>query len=154
MPAEYEAESDAGLASLPPEEKRRKPTMYDAGGADDGGVDVSDGRADADADADTDADADAASADDDVHITHTANASAAVDASTEKPTSMMPSDEEISAYATHLGMDPLLDAEFLYIAEWALTAPVPNGRGAVCRSVNTPPPQLHSVPVHKTPRAP
>ena len=34
---------------------------------------------------------------------------------------------QVEAYANHLGMDAQLDLEFLYIAEWALTAPVPDG---------------------------
>jgi hypothetical protein len=38
-----------------------------------------------------------------------------------------PTQEEIVEYAVYLGMDPTADAELLYIAEWALTAPLPDG---------------------------
>jgi len=38
-----------------------------------------------------------------------------------------PTQEEIVDYAVYLGMDPEADKELLYIAEWALTAPLPDG---------------------------
>ncbi len=38
-----------------------------------------------------------------------------------------PSEEEIKEYAKYLGMDVEADADLLYIAEWALTAPCPDG---------------------------
>ena len=38
-----------------------------------------------------------------------------------------PTQEEIVEYAVYLGMDPQADADLLYIAEWALTAPLPEG---------------------------
>jgi hypothetical protein len=38
-----------------------------------------------------------------------------------------PSAEEIEDYAVYLGMDPHADHALLYIAEWALTAPLPEG---------------------------
>ena len=37
-----------------------------------------------------------------------------------------PTEEEIREYAEYLGMDPDEDKELLYIAEWALTAPLPD----------------------------
>jgi hypothetical protein len=43
------------------------------------------------------------------------------------PASEAPTDEEIADYAIYLGMDPVVDRELLYIAEWALTAPLPDG---------------------------
>ena len=43
------------------------------------------------------------------------------------PASEAPTDEEIADYAIYLGMDPVADRELLYIAEWALTAPLPDG---------------------------
>eukprot|EP00878_Enallax_costatus_P016571 GHUV01017387.1.p1 GENE.GHUV01017387.1~~GHUV01017387.1.p1 ORF type:complete len:508 (+),score=196.39 GHUV01017387.1:301-1824(+) len=39
----------------------------------------------------------------------------------------VPSAEEVAEYATYLGIDPIEDADLLYIAEWALTAPCPDG---------------------------
>eukprot|EP00803_Ostreobium_quekettii_P002236 evm.model.scf_178.2 EVM.evm.TU.scf_178.2 scf_178:35138-37904(-) len=38
-----------------------------------------------------------------------------------------PTEEEIREYAEYLGMDPVEDEGLLYIAEWALTAPLPEG---------------------------
>ena len=38
-----------------------------------------------------------------------------------------PTQEEINEYAVYLGMDPVSDKELLYIAEWALSAPLPEG---------------------------
>jgi hypothetical protein len=38
-----------------------------------------------------------------------------------------PTQEEIVEYAVYLGMDPAADVDLLYIAEWALTAPLPDG---------------------------
>ena len=38
-----------------------------------------------------------------------------------------PTYDEIVEYAQYLGMDPVADADLLYIAEWALTAPLPEG---------------------------
>ncbi|GMH40640.1 hypothetical protein BSKO_08544 [Bryopsis sp. KO-2023] len=38
-----------------------------------------------------------------------------------------PTKEEVNKFAVYLGMDPEEDKEFLYIAEWALTAPLPAG---------------------------
>ena len=38
-----------------------------------------------------------------------------------------PTHEEIVEYAVYLGMDPTADVDLLYIAEWALTAPLPDG---------------------------
>ena len=38
-----------------------------------------------------------------------------------------PSQEEINEYAVYLGMDPAADKDLLYIAEWALSAPLPEG---------------------------
>ena len=38
-----------------------------------------------------------------------------------------PTPEEVAEYARYLGMDPEDDADLLYIAEWALTAPMPDG---------------------------
>jgi hypothetical protein len=38
-----------------------------------------------------------------------------------------PTAEEVREYALYLGMDPVVDAELLYVAEWALTAPPPAG---------------------------
>ncbi len=38
-----------------------------------------------------------------------------------------PSEEEVKAYAEYLGMDPEEDKDLLYIATWALEAPVPEG---------------------------
>lgn len=38
-----------------------------------------------------------------------------------------PTQEEIVEYAVYLGMDPVADKDLLYIAEWALTAPLPEG---------------------------
>ena len=39
----------------------------------------------------------------------------------------MPTEEEIVEYAVYLGMDPVEDKDLLYIAQWALTAPLPEG---------------------------
>ena len=38
-----------------------------------------------------------------------------------------PTQEEINEYAVYLGMDPVQDKDLLYIAEWALSAPLPEG---------------------------
>ena len=38
-----------------------------------------------------------------------------------------PTPEEIQDYAVYLGMDPEADKDLFYIAEWALTAPLPEG---------------------------
>ncbi|KAG1656439.1 hypothetical protein FOA52_006981 [Chlamydomonas sp. UWO 241] len=38
-----------------------------------------------------------------------------------------PSPAEIAEYARYLGMDPVAHPQLLYVAEWALTAPVPEG---------------------------
>lgn len=38
-----------------------------------------------------------------------------------------PTHEEIEEYAVYLGMNPEEDVDLLYIAEWALTAPLPDG---------------------------
>ncbi|GIL92224.1 hypothetical protein Vretimale_18473 [Volvox reticuliferus] len=38
-----------------------------------------------------------------------------------------PTQDEIVAYGKYLGMDVVEDADLLYIAEWALTAPLPEG---------------------------
>ena len=38
-----------------------------------------------------------------------------------------PTPEEITEYAVYLGMDPVADKDLLYIAEWALSAPLPEG---------------------------
>ncbi|QDZ19202.1 hypothetical protein A3770_02p17200 [Chloropicon primus] len=38
-----------------------------------------------------------------------------------------PTQEEINEYAVYLGMDPVADKDLLYIAEWALSAPLPEG---------------------------
>ena len=38
-----------------------------------------------------------------------------------------PTQEEINEYAVYLGMDPAADKDLLYIAEWALSAPLPEG---------------------------
>jgi len=38
-----------------------------------------------------------------------------------------PSEEEIRDYAVYLGMNPAEDAHLFYIAEWALTVPLPDG---------------------------
>lgn len=38
-----------------------------------------------------------------------------------------PSEEEIRDYAVYLGMNPVEDAHLFYIAEWALTVPLPDG---------------------------
>ncbi|GHP02817.1 hypothetical protein PPROV_000157200 [Pycnococcus provasolii] len=38
-----------------------------------------------------------------------------------------PTAEEIADYARYLGMDPVMDKHLLYIAEWAITAPLPEG---------------------------
>ena len=38
-----------------------------------------------------------------------------------------PTPEEITEYAAYLGMDPVADKDLLYIAEWALSAPLPEG---------------------------
>jgi len=43
------------------------------------------------------------------------------------PPVQAPTAEEIAEYAVYLGMDPVADKELLYIAEWALTAPLPDG---------------------------
>ena len=37
----------------------------------------------------------------------------------------MPNAEEIHKYAIHLGIDPMADKEFLWLAEEALCAPLP-----------------------------
>ena len=41
-----------------------------------------------------------------------------------------PTAEEVSEYAQWLGMDPVTDRDLFYIAEWALTAPLPAGWSA------------------------
>ena len=41
-----------------------------------------------------------------------------------------PTSEEVSEYAQWLGMDPVTDRDLFYIAEWALTAPLPAGWSA------------------------
>lgn len=38
-----------------------------------------------------------------------------------------PTEDEINKFAEYMGMDLIEDKEFLYIAEWALTAPLPAG---------------------------
>lgn len=38
-----------------------------------------------------------------------------------------PTEDEINKFAEYMGMDLQKDKEFLYIAEWALTAPLPAG---------------------------
>ena len=38
-----------------------------------------------------------------------------------------PTQEEIEEYAEYLGMDVAADRDLLYIAEWAITAPLPDG---------------------------
>mmetsp|Transcript_39466 Transcript_39466/g.54810 ORF Transcript_39466/g.54810 Transcript_39466/m.54810 type:complete len:532 (-) Transcript_39466:133-1728(-) len=43
------------------------------------------------------------------------------------PAGEEPSYEEIAEYAVYLGMNPEEDQDLLYIAEWALTAPLPDG---------------------------
>ena len=41
-----------------------------------------------------------------------------------------PTPEEVREYAAWLGMDPITDSDLFYIAEWALTAPLPIGWSA------------------------
>lgn len=43
------------------------------------------------------------------------------------PEDEKPTEEEIREYAVYLGMDPDDDRDLLYIAEWAIMAPVPDG---------------------------
>ena len=46
---------------------------------------------------------------------------------TEESSGNPPTQEEINEYAVYLGMDPVADKDLLYIAEWALSAPLPEG---------------------------
>ena len=43
------------------------------------------------------------------------------------PPAEAPTEEEVVDYAVYLGMNPTEDRDLLYIAEWALTAPLPDG---------------------------
>ena len=54
-------------------------------------------------------------------------AQAEPEAAAAAATADQPTHEEVVEYASYLGMDPVADAELLYIAEWALTAPLPDG---------------------------
>lgn len=119
--AEYEAESDAGLASLPAGIPTPTAVLYGGGGAEPRG-DAEEGDANNDKTNNKNGATTCGAG-----ANGNASPPQGKDGDVNKPTSMMPSDVEVAAYAEHLSMDPLLDAEFLYIAEWALTAPVPDG---------------------------